>query len=73
MKFLVGAMLTTFGAFWGGEGVGVLWPGQDAAILGILGFVLLSALIGVRLLQRPGNVSDARGPAMATTAREGEA
>ena len=69
MKFLVGAMLTTFGAFWGGEGVGVLWPGQDAAILAILAFVLLSALISVRLLQGPGNVPDnERVPAAATTA-----
>ena len=36
MKFGVGAMLTTFGAFWGGEGVGVVWPGQDVAVLAIL-------------------------------------
>jgi uncharacterized membrane protein len=51
LKFLVGAMLTTFGMFWGSEGVGVEWPGQDAAILAILGFVLLAALLGVRVLQ----------------------
>jgi uncharacterized membrane protein len=29
MKFVVGAMLTTFGTFWGSEGVGVVWPGQE--------------------------------------------
>jgi uncharacterized membrane protein len=52
MKFVVGAMLTTFGIFWGSEGVGVLWPGQDAAILAIVAFVLLTALISVRILQR---------------------
>ena len=52
MKFVVGAMLTTFGIFWGSEGVGVLWPGQDAAILAILAFVLLTALVSVRILQR---------------------
>lgn len=52
-KFVVGAMLTTFGMFWGGEGVGVIWPGQDGAILAILAVVLASALIGVRLLRRP--------------------
>jgi uncharacterized membrane protein len=52
MKFLVGVMLTTFGIFWGGEGVGVDWPGQDAAILGVGVFVLLSALIAVQVLQR---------------------
>jgi uncharacterized membrane protein len=52
MKFLVGVMLTTFGMFWGGEGVGVDWPGQDAAILGVGLFVLLSALLAVQVLQR---------------------
>ena len=53
MKFVVGAMLTTFGIFWGSEGVGVVWPGQDAAILAIVAFVLMMALISVRILQRP--------------------
>jgi uncharacterized membrane protein len=52
MKFVVGAMLTTFGIFWGSEGVGVVWPGQDAAILAIVAFVLLTALMDVGILQR---------------------
>jgi uncharacterized membrane protein len=52
MKFVVGAMLTTFGIFWGSEGVGVVWPGQDAAILAIVAFVLLTALMDVWILQR---------------------
>jgi uncharacterized membrane protein len=54
LKFVVGAMLTTFGIFWGSEGVGVVWPGQDAAILAIVAFVLVMALVGVRILQRRG-------------------
>ena len=32
MKFAVGVMLTTFGIFWGAEGAGVDWPGDDAAL-----------------------------------------
>lgn len=52
MKFAVGAMLTTFGAFWGAEGAGVTWPGQDLAILGILAFVLIGALGLVALLKQ---------------------
>jgi uncharacterized membrane protein len=52
MKFLVGVMLTTFGIFWGGEGAGVDWPGQDAAILAVGVFVLISALAAVQILQR---------------------
>ncbi|MDE3102391.1 MAG: hypothetical protein KGJ98_09160 [Chloroflexota bacterium] len=52
MKFVVGALLTTFGLFWGGEGLGVAWPGQDAAIPMVLGFVLVVAAGFVAALQR---------------------
>jgi uncharacterized membrane protein len=52
MKFFVGALLTTFGMFWGGEGVGVQWPGSDVAIVVIALFVLLAAFCAVQLLQR---------------------
>jgi uncharacterized membrane protein len=41
LKLVVGMMLTTFGIFWGAEGAGVHWPGSDAAIFGILAFVVL--------------------------------
>src|SRR6266852_4932158 len=36
MKFIVGAMLTTFGIFWGAEGFLVQWPFSDATLLLIL-------------------------------------
>ena len=36
MKFVVGVMLTSFGTFWGAEGAGVRWPGNDAALLVIV-------------------------------------
>ena len=52
MKFAVGLMLTTFGVFWSAEGAGANWPGADAAILGVLGFVALSSFVLVRLLRR---------------------
>jgi uncharacterized membrane protein len=71
MKFVVGGMLTTFGIFWGSEGVGVVWPGQDAAILAILVFVLLTALLSIRILKRHSRQiresSDGRVPAALTT------
>jgi len=51
MKFAVGVMLTTFGIFWSVEGAGVDWPGSDAALLGVLGFVILFAFLLVRLLR----------------------
>ena len=70
MKFVVGAMLTTFGIFWGGEGVGVIWPGQDAAILAILGWVLVSAIVAVRLLR---SSDDTHMPTVAPVAQRQKA
>jgi len=52
MKFAVGAMLTTFGIFWATEGAGADWPGKDAALPGILAFVLLVSFVLVALLRR---------------------
>ena len=52
VKFAVGLMLTTFGVFWSAEGAGADWPGSDAALLGILGFVVLFSFLFVRLLRR---------------------
>ena len=52
MKFAVGVMLTTFGMFWGAEGAGVRWPGNDASILGVLAFVLAGSLGLVGLLRQ---------------------
>jgi uncharacterized membrane protein len=45
-------MLTTFGIFWGAEGAGAHWPGSDAALLGVLAFVVLLSLAMVTLLRR---------------------
>ncbi len=33
LKFGVGVMLSTFGVFWTGEGLGIDWPGRDLALL----------------------------------------
>ncbi len=35
LKLVVGVMLASFGAFWGAEGAGAVWPGSDAALLAI--------------------------------------
>jgi uncharacterized membrane protein len=52
MKFTVGVMLTTFGIFWTTEGVGVSWPGGDAALPVVLAFVVVSSFALVALLRR---------------------
>jgi Ca2+/H+ antiporter, TMEM165/GDT1 family len=50
LKFVVGIMLSSFGVFWTGEGLGVAWPGQDAAIPAIaLAFLAFSSLVIGRL------------------------
>jgi uncharacterized membrane protein len=52
MKFAVGVMLTTFGIFWSAEGAGARWPGSDAALLGVLAFVVAVSVFLVGLLRR---------------------
>jgi uncharacterized membrane protein len=52
IKFAVGLLLTTFGTFWAAEGAGVSWPGDELALLGLLGFLTVLALLFVRLLRR---------------------
>jgi uncharacterized membrane protein len=52
MKFAVGVMLTSFGLFWTGEGAGVSWPGNDAALVALVAAVLLASLGAVWALRR---------------------
>jgi uncharacterized membrane protein len=45
LKFIVGVILSGFGAFWVGEGIGVAWPGNDLSILAlVVGFGVLGLL-----------------------------
>ena len=43
LKFVVGVMLTSFGTFWGGEGLGINWWGQDLFLLVLIAFYLIVA------------------------------
>ena len=52
LKFGVGVMLTSFGIFWGGEGAGAHWPGNDKALLVIIPATLVFAIAAVALLRR---------------------
>jgi uncharacterized membrane protein len=53
LKFAVGVMLSSFGLFWTGEGLGVPWPGADLAILGFAALFLIAALGCARFLHAP--------------------
>jgi uncharacterized membrane protein len=45
LKFGVGLLLSAFGVFWIGEGLGFPWPGEDLSLFGLLaGFVAVSVL-----------------------------
>lgn len=49
LKFAVGVLLSAFGTFWVGEGMGLAWPGADWSIPAlVLGF-LVAALLTVAL------------------------
>jgi len=46
LKFVVGVLLSAFGSFWVGEGMGVAWPGADWSILAlIVGFFAVALLV----------------------------
>jgi uncharacterized membrane protein len=51
MKFGVGAMLSSFGVFWFGEGIGAEWPGDAASIPVILGVFLAASWLAARMLR----------------------
>ena len=68
MKFAVGVMLTSFGTFWGAEGAGVAWPGNDAALLVLVPVVALVAAAYIFWLKN--RSAAARGAAPAPAPQE---
>jgi uncharacterized membrane protein len=53
LKFAVGVMLSAFGLFWTGEGLGLAWPGEDLAIIAFVALFLGVGLGAVTLARRP--------------------
>jgi uncharacterized membrane protein len=49
LQLFVGALLTTFGTFWAGEGLGSDWPGGDLALLWSGAFYVAAALVLVHV------------------------
>jgi uncharacterized membrane protein len=53
LKFGVGVMLSAFGVFWAGEGLGVDWPGHDLALFVFAALFLGAGLFAAALARRP--------------------
>jgi uncharacterized membrane protein len=49
LKFTVGVLLSAFGTFWAGEGIGVVWPGGDGALAALVAAFLAAGLLLVPL------------------------
>jgi Ca2+/H+ antiporter, TMEM165/GDT1 family len=54
LKFAVGVLLSAFGVFWTGEGLGVPWPGADLAVVAFVALFLAVGLAAVALSRRGG-------------------
>jgi Ca2+/H+ antiporter, TMEM165/GDT1 family len=52
LKFAVGVILSAFGVYWTGEGLGVAWPGADLAIIAFAAMFLAIGLTSVMLARR---------------------
>lgn len=52
LKFAVGVMISAFGIYWTGEGLGADWPGDDLAILALAALLMASGLTLVAALRR---------------------
>src|SRR5438552_15766690 len=59
LKYAVGIMLTAFGWFWFGEGIGIQWPYGDAAILALMAVLYVASVLAVRALRRVRALADA--------------
>ncbi len=52
LKFAVGVMVSAFGLFWFGEGIGLHWPSGDAAILALMAVLFAAASLGIGAARR---------------------
>jgi uncharacterized membrane protein len=51
LQLIVGTLLSSFGTFWSVQGLGIAWPGNDLAIVGLIGWYVLTAAAYVAILR----------------------
>jgi Ca2+/H+ antiporter, TMEM165/GDT1 family len=56
LKFAVGILISAFGLFWFGEGIGITWLYQDAAIAGLAAALLVVSWAAVGLARYAGQI-----------------
>src|SRR5271155_2131795 len=52
LKFVVGIVMSAFGLFWFGAGIGLQWPYDDGAILGLIAILSGASWLGIRVAAR---------------------
>jgi uncharacterized membrane protein len=60
MKYVVGIMLTSFGTFFAGEGIGVVWWRADLSLLPLIAVYALASLALVWALRHPVSIGETR-------------
>jgi uncharacterized membrane protein len=61
MKYVVGIMLTSFGTFYAGEGIGVHWWGNDLSLLILIAAYGIASVAFVLVLRRPSGATPSSG------------
>jgi hypothetical protein len=56
MKYVVGIMLTAFGTFFAGEGVGVEWWHADLSLVWLIAVYAIGSVVLVQILKRPARI-----------------
>jgi uncharacterized membrane protein len=52
LKLVVGIVMSAFGLFWFGEGIGLQWPYDDGAIVGLIAILAGASWLGIRVASR---------------------
>jgi len=69
LKFAVAILLSAFGTFWVGEGIGIGWPAQDWSLLALGVFYLVAGRLLVVLVRIPSHTATVTARSVPPSAR----